>query len=175
MLPFFRTPKLSPMAIPGSTFLTRILFTPRGAITVFITLTWCCYLLLNAVYAKGRYDYWADVYEKKKIYNNQDVCINPHVKAQLEGENRCDENAIFLMTYPWVRAASDVAQANYMCAGGSCVLWGIGILFLFVVVSVVLGYVVVNNIRWFSGMLDKWNLSIPMTMGDNCKQHGKYL
>lgn len=120
---------------------------------------------INTFYFMERYEVWSAVYDKKLFYNQQPTCQHSEVKARLERENNCDENAVFLKTPVWRRALLDVLEGVYICNGGNCQQWFNHLVLVFMLSGVFISYVFIRHTAWAVEKTHEIRNSLPYLFG----------
>lgn len=155
--------------------LVNTFFSPKGVIIAVCAFVYLCFMGVNAIHFMDRYEIWSDVYDKKLFYNQQPTCRNSTIKAKLERENKCDENAVFLKTPVWRRALLDVMEGIYICSGGTCQQWFNQLMILVLLSGVFISYVFIRHTAWAVEKTNEIKNSLPYLFGPDIPQKRKIL
>lgn len=152
----------------------KTFFSPRGVLIFGCALFYVCFAGINSLYFLDRLSYHDSEHQKTLTYFQQTVCQDSRIKAQTEGKNKCDEYAVFLSTKPWRRALLDVFESNFACSGGACSRWFNHLLLIFVLASILLGYVFIRHTAWTVEKANELQNSLPYIFGTQIPKAKKY-
>lgn len=151
--------------------LANVFFSPKGVFITGAMVMYICFVAINCFYFMERYEVWRDVYQKKMFYNQQPICQDSGVKAKLERENNCDENAVFLKTPIWRRALLEVLEGVYICSGGQCQKWFNQLVLLVALCGALISYYFIRHTAWAVEKTHEIKNSLPYLFGGAPKQH----
>lgn len=124
-------------------------FTPRGITTTALICVLLGWGLLHYRQFKDAYFQEQAIAIKKQLYLGSDVCSNKWIKADLEGETRCDENRLYLRTPPWERAVFQIISSYSICSGMACSHLLGNMTYILAMIAFVICYLFLVHTVWF--------------------------
>jgi hypothetical protein len=92
----------------------------RKYIISTITLLCVPFLLILYFNFMERLQYHTEIYNKKSLYVNTQLCNDPLLRSQLEGETECDYNIRYLKVSASERSLFEMAQSFILCDNDRC-------------------------------------------------------
>lgn len=146
----------------------KTFFSPRGIFIVCVGIAYISFMGINSMLFYERWNYWTHEYDKALLYYQQPVCQDSQIKSRTEGVNTCDKMSVFLMSYPWTRALTDVFEANYICSSGGCTAWFRQLILLFAFLTLLLIYLFFTHTAWTLDKIERINTVLPI-IGSSAK------